>query len=160
MAIFSTLSPLRSAGFRVLLGCAVTAAGLFWSSPAHAIQPTIAGVTPASVTYGVTTSQTVTLSGTNFMLGATINLARVTGTVDCLADGTDKCTLSGTTVPGGATELATAAKPFVYNSSGMLRFWWPNTRLAPGTYTVTVTNPAAAGGRAVSRVDGFTVVIP
>jgi hypothetical protein len=108
-------------------------------------QPTIGSLTPATVTYGVTNSQSVAISGTHFVLGATIEITSLTGT-----------TVAGTT----ATEPATAAKPYVYSSSGTLRFWWPNTALLPGAYTVTVTNPAAAGGLTASQIGGFTVVAP
>src|SRR5574341_1359536 len=103
--------------------------------------PTVTSVTPASVTYGVTPSSQITIVGANFVVGATITVG----------------SLSGATVSGSA---ASASTPFVHISSGQLRFWWPNTSLAPGTYTVTVTNPAAAGGLAGSLTAGFEVVEP
>src|SRR5574341_1524051 len=103
--------------------------------------PTVTSVTPASVTYGVTPSSQITIVGTNFVVGATITVG----------------SLSGATVSGSA---ASASTPFVHISSGQLRFWGPNTSLAPGTYTVTVTNPAAAGGLAGSLTAGFEVVEP
>jgi CTP:molybdopterin cytidylyltransferase MocA len=104
-------------------------------------QPTISVVTASSVTYGVTASSQVTISGTNFVLGSTITVG----------------SLSGATVSGSN---ATAGVPYVLISSGQVRFWWPNTALAPGAYTVTVTNPTAAGGLSASLSNGFTVVAP
>jgi hypothetical protein len=104
-------------------------------------QPTISAVTASSVTYGVTASSQVTISGSNFVVGATITVG----------------SLSGATVSGSS---ATAGVPYVRSTSGQLKFWWPNTALAPGAYTVTVTNPAAAGELSVSLANGFTVVAP
>ena len=96
-------------------------------------QPTVGALSPATVTYGVTPSQAVRISGTNFVLGATITVG----------------TLTGTTVLGTPTETVR----FVYESSTRVWFWWDTAALAPGTspgtsYTVTVTNPAEAGGLA------------
>jgi hypothetical protein len=104
-------------------------------------QPTVTNVTANSVTYGVTSNQQVTIYGTNFVLGSTITVG----------------SLSGTTVSGSQ---ATAGVPYVYVTSGQLKLWWPNTSLAPGAYTVTVTNPTAAGGLSASLSNGFTVVAP
>ncbi|HET8760025.1 MAG TPA: hypothetical protein VFN94_03105, partial [Nitrospiria bacterium] len=123
-----------------------TAAGGLSSSLANGIivtppQPTVTSVTLATVTYGITPSQSVTISGTNFVVVATVTVG----------------TLTGTTVAGS---VATAAVPYVFVSSTTIRFWWPNTALAPGAYTVTVANPGAAGGLAGSLADGFTVAPP
>jgi YD repeat-containing protein len=104
-------------------------------------QPAISFVNPASVTYGVTTSRAGTLDGTNFVAGATVTIGGLTGV-----------TVTGST--------ATAGVPFVHVTATRLSVWWPSTGLAPGAYTVTVTNPAAAGGLSVSAVNGFTVVEP
>src|SRR5574341_1809941 len=106
-----------------------------------AAQPVIISVTPGTATYGVTPNSQITIVGANFVVGATITVG----------------SLSGDTVSGSS---ASASTPYVYISSGQLRFWWPNTSLAPGTYTVTVTNPAAAGGLAGSLTAGFEVVEP
>jgi hypothetical protein len=116
-------------------------AGLTVAAP----QPAVTTVTLGSVTYGVTPSQSVTISGSNFLLGARVTVGGLTGT----------------TVAGS---VATAAVPYVFVSSSTIRFWWPNTGLATGptpvAYTVTVTNPAAAGGLAGSLAAGFTVAPP
>lgn len=104
-------------------------------------QPNVSSISLPSVTYGVTPSQSLTISGTNFLLGAQIQIGSLSGT-----------TVAGTT--------ASAGTPFVYVSSTTLRFWWPNTSLSPASYTVNVTNPAVAGGLTGSLVDGFTVVSP
>ena len=104
-------------------------------------QPNVTLVIPASVIYGVSASSSVTIFGSNFLVGATIRVG----------------SLSGTTVAGSTP---TAAVPFVFVSSGQLRFYWPNTSLAIGSYTVTVTNPVASGGLAASLADGFRVAAP
>jgi hypothetical protein len=62
--------------------------------------------------------------------------------------------LTLTTVTGST---ATATVRFVYVTSGILRFWWPSTALPAGSYTVTVTNPTAAGGGTGSLAGGFVV---
>jgi hypothetical protein len=103
--------------------------------------PTLTSVSIPVVTYGVTGNSSVGIIGTNFVLGATITVGSLTGQ-----------TVSGST--------ATAAVPFVFVSNSSLRFYWGNTSLAPGTYTVLVTNPTESGGGSVSLVDAFTVVAP
>jgi hypothetical protein len=103
--------------------------------------PTITAATPPSVTYGITPNASVTILGSNFVLGAEITVG----------------SLSGTTVAGSN---ASAAVPFVFTSSGNVKFWWPNTSLAPGVYAVQVTNPAAAGGQSGTLAGAFTVVAP
>ncbi|MBI3620738.1 MAG: SBBP repeat-containing protein [Nitrospirae bacterium] len=103
--------------------------------------PAITSVTPAQATHGVTASQAVTITGSGFVNGATITVG----------------SLMGTTV---ASTTATATVPYAFASSTTLRFWWPNTALAPGAYNVTVTNPVTAGGLPVTRVNGFTVQAP
>jgi hypothetical protein len=106
-----------------------------------AAQPTVTSVAPASVTYGVSASSQITITGSNFVVGATVTVG----------------TLSGPTVSGSS---ASAGTPFVHLSSGQIRFWWPNTSLAPGTYSVQVANPALAGGLQSTLAAGFTVVMP
>ena len=101
-------------------------------------QPTVTRTSPTPVTYGISSSSSITIYGTNFIVGATITVGGLTGV-----------TVAGST--------ASATTPFVYVSSGQLKFWWPNTSLAPGAYAVQVTNPAAAGGLAATLVGGFTV---
>jgi hypothetical protein len=103
--------------------------------------PTITAATPPSVTYGITPNASVTILGSNFVLGAEITVG----------------SLSGTTVAGSN---ASAAVPFVFTSSGNVKFWWPNTSLAPGVYAVQVTNPAAAGGQSGTLATAFTVLAP
>ncbi|MBI3593971.1 MAG: chitobiase/beta-hexosaminidase C-terminal domain-containing protein, partial [Nitrospirae bacterium] len=105
-------------------------------------QPSLSGVIPSSLTYGVTLSGDVTILGTNFAPGATISIG----------------TLTGTAIPSVAP--ATASTPFVYLSSGRLSFYWANTSLAPGSYTVTVTNPSAGGGLMAILPAAFTIVPP
>src|SRR5574341_20111 len=114
-------------------------ASLAWGFTVVAPQPTVTSVTPNSVTYGVSASQSVTIAGTNFVLGSTITVGG----------------LSGATVSGST---ASATTPFVWVSSNTLRFWWPNTSLVPGSYEVQVANPAAAGGLTGSLVGGFQVL--
>src|SRR5574341_135661 len=109
--------------------------------------PTVTSLTPASVTYGITPSTSVAVIGSNFVVGATLRVSSATTTT----------ALEGVTVSGSS---ASASIPFVHINSGQLRFWWPNASLTPGAYTVTVTNPAAAGGQAGSLTAGFTVVAP
>ncbi|MFZ5875844.1 MAG: fibronectin type III domain-containing protein [Nitrospirota bacterium] len=113
-----------------------------------AAQPSIILVNPASVTYGVTLSRAISIDGTNFVLGATV---QVTAPLPITT------TLSGTTVSGGT---ATSGVPFVHVTTNRISMWWPNEALTPGAYTVTVTNPAAAGGLSGSSVGGFTVAPP
>ncbi len=102
-------------------------------------QPAVSSASPTSVTYGVTSSQSVTISGSNFVLGATITVG----------------SLSGPTVSGS---IASAATPFVYVSNSQLKFYWPNSSLPVGSYTVTVTNPAASGGLSANLAGGFVVL--
>ncbi len=103
--------------------------------------PTITAATPPSVTYGITPSMSVTILGSNFVLGATITVG----------------SLSGPTVNGSS---ATVGVPYVFTSSGNVKFWWPNTTLAPGAYAVQVQNPAAAGSQSATLAGAFTVVAP
>jgi hypothetical protein len=103
--------------------------------------PTVTGVSPSSVVRGVTASQSITISGTNFVLGATITVG----------------SLSGTTVTGS---VATATVPYVWVNSSNLRFWWPNASLVPASYDVVVTNPLAAGSQLAVLANGFTVTAP
>ncbi|MEW6683698.1 MAG: kelch repeat-containing protein [Nitrospirota bacterium] len=105
----------------------------------NAAQPTIASVSPSSVTFGVDPSRSVTILGSNFVLGATITVGTLTG-----------ATVSGTT--------ATAGTPYVYVSDNQVQFYWHNTTLAPGVYDVVVTNPVASGGLAATLTNGFTVI--
>jgi hypothetical protein len=112
--------------------------GLCWSNPALAVPPTISNADPTPVTYGVTGSRSITIYGSNFVLGATITVGTLSG-----------ATVSGTT--------ATAGTPFVYTNSGTVKFWWGNTSLPVGGYTVTVRDPLAAGGLAASQANGFVV---
>ncbi|MFZ5862238.1 MAG: beta strand repeat-containing protein [Nitrospirota bacterium] len=103
--------------------------------------PQLSYLTPDPVTYGVSVSSQVTIFGSDFVVGATITVGSISGQ-----------TVSGTT--------ATSSVPFVFVSSGVLRFYWNNTSLPPGAYTVQVTNPSAAGGGSSSLVAGFTVMAP
>ncbi|MBI3620741.1 MAG: SBBP repeat-containing protein [Nitrospirae bacterium] len=103
--------------------------------------PVVTGVTPAQVVYGATASQSVTITGSNFVNGSTITVG----------------SLSGTTMAGS---VATASMPYVYVNATQVKFWWPNTALAPGAYAVQVTHPAAAGGSSATLANGFTVIIP
>src|SRR5574341_838493 len=103
--------------------------------------PSVTSVSPNSMVHGVTASQSISIYGANFVLGATITVGG----------------LSDTTVSGS---LASATTPFVFVNSNVVRFWWPNTSLVPGTYTVTVTNPASAGSYSASLTDAFTVTAP
>jgi hypothetical protein len=104
-------------------------------------QPTISSTNPNTVTYGVTRGSSVTIYGSNFVVGATITVGRLTGT-----------TVAGST--------ASATTPFVFTSSSQVKFWWPNTSLAPASYTVQVTNPASADGLSATLPGGFTVNAP
>ncbi len=126
--------------------CGGTATGTFVVQSVP-VQPTISSLSPATVTYGVTTSSAgtvVLINGTKFVDGATITVSGPGGTI------------SGTTTP--LILLPTdATNPFGYGSSTVLRFWWSGTSLAPGAYTVTVTNPSVAGGLSVSKTSGFTI---
>jgi hypothetical protein len=93
------------------------------------------------VTYGLTTSGSITIFGSNFILGATITVG----------------TLSGTTVAGST---ATAGTPYVFVNSTQVKFYWPTTSLPPASYTITVRNPVAAGNLLGSLADGFEVIAP
>ncbi|MEW6681719.1 MAG: FG-GAP-like repeat-containing protein [Nitrospirota bacterium] len=104
-------------------------------------QPNVASVSPSSVNYAITSSTSVSISGANFLAGAVVTVGDLTGT----------------TVPG---TTATSTNPFVFVNSGLLRFYWPNTSLPPGQYTVQVTNPVAAGGATGTLTNGFTVNAP
>ncbi len=104
-------------------------------------QPTVGSVTPNTETYAISPSGSVTILGTNFVVGATITVGSLSG-----------ATVAGTT--------ANAATPFVHLSSTQVRFYWPNTSLAPGSYTVQVTNAAVAGGLSASLSSAFTVAAP
>jgi hypothetical protein len=103
--------------------------------------PTISSVAPTPVTYGITSSRSISISGTNFVSGAIINVGGV----------------SGVTVPG---TFATATTPFVFVSDTNVRFYWTNTSLPPTPHSVTVTNPAVAGGESGVLTNGFTVLAP
>jgi YD repeat-containing protein len=105
-------------------------------------KPTISSVSLASVTYGVTASRSIAITGSNFVLGATITLQGPT-------------TLTG--VASVTASAATVTSPFVLSSASGLRFWWDNTALPAGSYNVTVTNPAAAGGLGATKTSGFVV---
>ncbi|MBI3594810.1 MAG: Ig-like domain-containing protein, partial [Nitrospirae bacterium] len=126
-------NPLSGGGLSVFKAAAFTVI---------APQPALSGITPSGVTYGVTLSGDVTISGSNFAPGATISIG----------------TLSGTSVQ--STGAATATRPFVYLSSNRLSVYWSNTSLSPDSYTVTVTNPVAGGGLAANLATPFTVVAP
>jgi nitrogen fixation protein len=104
-------------------------------------QPVVSSLSSPDVTYGVTASSSVTISGSHFLSGAVISVGGLTGA----------------TVPG---TTASATTPYVFVSSTTLRFWWPNTSIPPGSYSVDVTNPSAAGGLTGSLLDGFTVNSP
>ncbi|MFZ5877522.1 MAG: beta strand repeat-containing protein [Nitrospirota bacterium] len=97
---------------------------------------------PSSVVYGLSPSGSMILYGANFVEGARVTIGGLTGTA----------------VRSGS--LATAAMPFVYINSGQINFYWPNTGLAAGPVSVTVTNPAAAGGLSGSLANAFTVAGP
>jgi hypothetical protein len=115
-----------------------TLAGAFTVS---APQPTITNLSPDSKTYGVSASSQITVFGSNFIVGAQVTIG----------------SLSGTTVAGSS---ATATVPFVHASAGQIKFWWPNTSLAPGLYAIQVTNPASAGAESGTLAAAFTVVPP
>jgi hypothetical protein len=104
-------------------------------------QPTISLVSPSPQTYGVSNSASITINGSNFVLGSTVTVG----------------TLSGATVAGST---ATSGVPFVLTTSSQVKFYWGNTSLPPGSYTVTVANPTAAGGLSVSVADAFVVNAP
>jgi hypothetical protein len=114
------------------------------------MQPTISSVTPNLVTRGVTSSQSITITGTRFLVGATITLRG--------PNPSTTVALSGTTVSGAA---ATATVPYVFTSSTQVKFWWLNTTSLPalpaGTYNVIVTNPDASGGLSATLGGGFVV---
>jgi FG-GAP-like repeat/CARDB len=111
----------------------------------EAPQPTVDSLSYSSLTYGIDLSKSVSISGSDFLEGATITLQGPSGS------------LSGVTVAGSS---ATATQPFVQSSSSTVKFWWDQTGLPPGTYDVTVTNPAAAGGASVTLPGGFVVEAP
>ncbi len=104
-------------------------------------QPTITNLSPAVATYAITNGASVTIYGSDFVLGSTITIGG----------------LSGVTVSGSTATLTT---PFVYTSSGNLKFYWGNTSLPPGVYAMTVTNPVAAGGLSATLTPAFTVTAP
>jgi hypothetical protein len=100
--------------------------------------PSVSAASPSPVIYGTTSSRAITITGSNFVTGGTITVG----------------TLSGPTVTGVS---ATASVPYVWTDDDQVRFWWPNTSLPPGTYDVTYTNPAAAGGQSGTLTGGFVV---
>jgi hypothetical protein len=95
-------------------------------------------VSPTPVTYGVTASQGITIFGSNFVVGGTITVG----------------SLTGTTVAGSS---ATAGTPFVFVNSSQVKFYWNNTSLPVGPYSVNVANPAGSGGASTSLANGFVV---
>lgn len=107
----------------------------------NSLQPAVTSLTPNRVTYGITPGMSVTVSGSNFIVGARITIGSISGD-----------TVAGT--------VATATTRFVYSSAGTLRFYWPNTSLAPGVYAIQVTNPPSAGGLSTTLNAGFTVAAP
>ncbi|MEO6666420.1 MAG: hypothetical protein ABIO65_06590, partial [Nitrospiria bacterium] len=119
-------------------GFSATLAGGFTVAPP---QPALSSVSPASVTWGITGSTAVTIYGDNFVVGATITVGSLTG-----------ATVTDST--------ASANKPFVFVSRSQLKFYWPNTALPPGTYSIQVANPASAGGLSATLANGFTVTAP
>jgi hypothetical protein len=107
----------------------------------NAPQPTITRLSPSTVLFGMTPNQSVTIQGTNFVVGSRITVGGLTGT----------------TVAGS---VATAATPFVYVSSSQVRFYWPNTSLPLGSYVAEVTNPTDGGGLGASLNNALTVTLP
>jgi uncharacterized protein YbbC (DUF1343 family) len=101
-------------------------------------QPTVSSTFLNPVTRGVTSSRSITIFGSNFVLGATITVGSLTGT-----------TVAGST--------ATSSNRYVFTNSGQVKFWWPNTSLPVGSYNVNVTNPVAAGNLGADLADGFVV---
>jgi hypothetical protein len=81
-------------------------------------QPSVSSLSPASVTYAITTSAAVTIFGSNFQSGATIRIGTASGACNL-----PTC-VSGTTVSGSS---ATAGVRFVFVSSTRLSFYWLNT---------------------------------
>ncbi|MEW6682098.1 MAG: fibronectin type III domain-containing protein [Nitrospirota bacterium] len=55
---------------------------------------------------------------------------------------------------------ATSGTPCVHIDRRNIDFYWPNTALAPGAYTVQVTNPAYAGAESGGLANAFTVTAP
>jgi hypothetical protein len=105
--------------------------------------PVITSVDPASVTFGVTPSSSITINGSGFVLGAVITVG----------------SLSGVTV-AGPSGGATASTPFIWVDGTHLEFYWSSTLLAQGVYAVQVTNPTSAGGLSATLAAGFTVLAP
>jgi hypothetical protein len=119
-------------------GLSATLAGGFTVT---APQPSITNLSPAIETYGISSSISVSVFGSNFIVGSQITIG----------------SLSGTTVTGS---IASSTTPYVYVSTSTLRFWWPNTALPPGVYSIQVTNPAVAGGLSATLAAAFTVTAP
>jgi hypothetical protein len=125
-------NPTEAGGLTVTLASAFTVT---------APQPTVSLVSPSPQTYGVSSSASITINGTNFVVGSTVTVG----------------TLTGTTVAGST---ATSGVPFVLAASSQIKFYWANQSLSPGSYAVTVSNPTAAGGLAVTMADAFVVTAP
>lgn len=125
-------NPTSAGGLSASLNAALTVA---------APQPTVTAVVPSPVTYGVTPSLSITISGSHFIPGSQITVGTVTGT-----------TVSGS--------VATSIARFVWVNSSTVRFWWPNMSLPPGAHDVTVTNPGVAGGLSGTLSRGFSVAAP
>ncbi|MEO5656759.1 MAG: VCBS repeat-containing protein [Nitrospiria bacterium] len=119
-------------------GLSTTSVGAFTVT---APQPTVTNLSPAQLTYGLSASTGITIFGSNFVVGATITLGG----------------LSGTTVAGSVASVTTR---YVFVNNSQLTFYWPNTSLPPGVYTLNIVNPAAAGGLGTVKTDAFTVVAP
>jgi hypothetical protein len=104
-------------------------------------QPVIDPSSVFSAAWGVLSSRAINVYGSGFVVGATLTVG----------------SLSGQVVAGTA---ATAGNPFVLLTSGRLQFWWPNTSMPVGSYTVSVLNPASAGGLSASAPNTFIVAAP
>jgi Repeat of unknown function (DUF346)/Quinohemoprotein amine dehydrogenase, alpha subunit domain III len=99
--------------------------------------PHITSITPSSASNSGSVNIT-NLSGSGFASNAVVTLVR---------NGFNPVTMTGTTVTGGGTKITGS---FALNTAGA-----GGTRVAPGAWTVRVTNPDDNGQ--ASLVDGFTV---
>jgi hypothetical protein len=119
-------------------GLTVTVADAFVVT---APQPVIDPSSLYSVAWGVAPNQAINVYGSGFVVGATLTVGSLTGTVV-------------------AGSQATAGAPFVLLTSGRLQFWWSNTSMPVGSYAVSVVNPSAAGGLSANAPNTFIVAAP
>jgi hypothetical protein len=142
-------------------------AGAESSAPASfavtAPRPQILSVSPSAVAAGISASRAVDVIGVD-LNGATNYFGFVAGANLVVNDPIIPSQSLNCVVVAGT--LPTTATPCVYVGPGLLRFYWDTDRsvatvsplLGPGSYDVTVTNPASRGGLGTLTPGRFRVL--